>query len=96
MLPRILRTLSQISKRKTFTRNIEAKRSSSTNYWVYRQEAVTPEKWRYHVADGINAVMWWWILVHLWYQWGHIVGEFEYPEPEKWTDAELGVVDIED
>ncbi|GFQ71526.1 hypothetical protein TNCT_241861 [Trichonephila clavata] len=23
-------------------------------------------------------------------------GEYDYPEPEKWTDAELGVVDIDD
>ncbi|GFW52626.1 uncharacterized protein TNCV_2392061 [Trichonephila clavipes] len=96
MLPRILRTLTQISKRKTLTANLEAKRNSSTNYWVYRQEPVAPEKWRFHAADGMNAFMWWWFFIHLWYQFGHVVGEFDYPEPEKWTDAELGVVDIDD
>ncbi|GFY79178.1 uncharacterized protein TNIN_127701 [Trichonephila inaurata madagascariensis] len=95
MLPRIFRTLTQISKRKTLA-NLEAKRNSSTNYWVYRREPVAPEKWRFYAADGMNAFMWWWFFVHLWYQFGHVVGEFDYPEPEKWTDAELGVVDIDD
>lgn len=37
------------------------------------------------------AVMWWWIFWHFWHDWGHIVGEFPYPEPEKWTNAELGI-----
>lgn len=36
-------------------------------------------------------VMWWWIIWHLYWEWGHIVGEFEYPDTSKWTDEELGI-----
>lgn len=35
--------------------------------------------------------MWWWILWHLYWDFGHIVGEFEYPDIAAWTDAELGI-----
>ena len=28
--------------------------------------------WTFVVADGLNAFMWWWIFVHLWYQPGHV------------------------
>ncbi|KAK0096842.1 hypothetical protein PV326_004191 [Microctonus aethiopoides] len=35
--------------------------------------------------------MWWWVFWHLWHDWGHIVGEFEYPDSSKWTDEELGI-----
>lgn len=35
--------------------------------------------------------MWWWIIWHLYWDWGHIVGEFEYPDTSKWTDEELGI-----
>lgn len=36
-------------------------------------------------------VMWWWIIWHLYWDWGHIVGEFDYPDTSKWTDEELGI-----
>lgn len=35
--------------------------------------------------------MWWWIFWHLYWDWGHIVGEFPYPDASQWTDAELGI-----
>lgn len=46
-----------------------------------------------HIVESLFliAVMWWWILWHLYWDWGHIVGEFEYPDVSKWTDAELGI-----
>lgn len=37
------------------------------------------------------SVMWWWILWHFWHDFDHIIGEFPYPDPSKWTDAELGI-----
>lgn len=39
----------------------------------------------------IFAVMWWWIFWHLWHDIDHITGEFPYPRPELWTNAELGI-----
>lgn len=37
------------------------------------------------------VVMWWWVIWHLYWDWGHIVGEFPYPDASAWTDAELGI-----
>lgn len=37
------------------------------------------------------VAMWWWIIWHLYWDWGHIVGEFPYPDTSLWTDAELGI-----
>ncbi|XP_011870688.1 PREDICTED: NADH dehydrogenase [ubiquinone] 1 beta subcomplex subunit 2, mitochondrial-like [Vollenhovia emeryi] len=42
-------------------------------------------------AEVFGGFMWWWILWHFWHDWGHIVGEFDYPDPSKWTDEELGI-----
>jgi len=69
-------------------------------------------------AEVIGAVMWWWILYHLWSEPEHIIvtqidktlrqlsetkfvlillfywqGDFPYPDPSKWTNAELGIAD---
>lgn len=41
-------------------------------------------------------VMWWWILWHLWHDFDHIVGEFPYPKPREWTNAELGIPPIDE
>lgn len=35
--------------------------------------------------------MWWWIIWHLYWEFGHIIGEFPYPDTSAWTDAELGI-----
>ncbi|XP_063975935.1 NADH dehydrogenase [ubiquinone] 1 beta subcomplex subunit 2, mitochondrial-like [Diachasmimorpha longicaudata] len=50
-----------------------------------------PNKYDKYMAEFVGGVMWWWILWHMWHDFGHIVGEFDYPEPEKWTDEELGI-----
>lgn len=43
------------------------------------------------LMNDFFPVMWWWILWHLYWDWGHIVGEFEYPDVSAWTDEELGI-----
>ncbi|XP_037922050.1 NADH dehydrogenase [ubiquinone] 1 beta subcomplex subunit 2, mitochondrial-like [Hermetia illucens] len=42
-------------------------------------------------AEVVGGLMWWWILWHLWHEPDHITGEFEYPDPSSWTNAELGI-----
>ncbi|KAH0947804.1 hypothetical protein HN011_007807 [Eciton burchellii] len=42
-------------------------------------------------AELVGGFLWWWILWHLWHDFGHIVGEFPYPDSSKWTDEELGI-----
>lgn len=69
------------------------------------------------IAEAIGGLMWWWILVHCWYQPEHVLvssfgimpyfsfsmlilffiktfqGDFPFPDPSKWTNAELGIKD---
>ncbi|KAM7362213.1 NADH dehydrogenase [ubiquinone] 1 beta subcomplex subunit 2, mitochondrial-like [Cochliomyia hominivorax] len=42
-------------------------------------------------AELVGAVMWWWVLWHLWHEFEHITGEFPYPDSAKWTNKELGI-----
>ncbi|KFM77671.1 NADH dehydrogenase [ubiquinone] 1 beta subcomplex subunit 2, mitochondrial, partial [Stegodyphus mimosarum] len=93
MISGTVRLLTQqlVRRRVLNTKPFQAKRNSS-DVWVYRQEPPPAAKWTYYAADGLNAFFWWWVFVHLWYDWGHIVGEFDYPDAKKWTDEELGVV----
>ncbi|XP_015929050.1 NADH dehydrogenase [ubiquinone] 1 beta subcomplex subunit 2, mitochondrial [Parasteatoda tepidariorum] len=90
----ILRASRILTQRLNFNaKQVIPKRNSGFEAWVYRSKPVAPPRHRFWIADGFNAFMWWWIFVHCYYDWGHIVGEFEYPKPHKWTDAELGVVE---
>ncbi|EDW81759.1 uncharacterized protein Dwil_GK10846 [Drosophila willistoni] len=42
-------------------------------------------------AVAVGGAMWWWVIWHLWHEPDHITGEFDYPNPSKWTNAELGI-----
>ncbi|GLV42126.1 NADH dehydrogenase (ubiquinone) AGGG subunit [Carabus blaptoides fortunei] len=63
----------------------------SAHAYAYRVGAPTHSKATLYAAEVAGAAMWWWILWHLWHEPEHITGEFEYPDPAKWTDAELGI-----
>jgi len=65
--------------------------SSDLAGWTYRHPRVNIPKRDNILADGIMALMWYWVLFHLWYDSAHLVGHFPYPDPSKWTDAELGI-----
>ncbi|KAF4525395.1 hypothetical protein B566_EDAN014178 [Ephemera danica] len=59
--------------------------------WSYRTAAPPASKYVSIGAQVVGAYMWWWILWHLWTEPEHIYGEFEYPDPSKWTNEELGI-----
>ncbi|EZA52206.1 hypothetical protein DMN91_010036 [Ooceraea biroi] len=56
----------------------------------YRKLPPEDKKWAW-AAEFLGGVMWWWVLWHFWHDWGHLVGEFPYPDVTKWTDEELGI-----
>ncbi|XP_026482199.1 NADH dehydrogenase [ubiquinone] 1 beta subcomplex subunit 2, mitochondrial-like [Ctenocephalides felis] len=43
------------------------------------------------LGELTGALMWYWCLYHIWTEPDHILGEFPYPDPSKWTDEELGI-----
>lgn len=59
--------------------------------WNYRKGSPPASRTHYLVAEIFQGFMWWWILWHLWTQYDHITGEFDFPDPSKWTDEELGI-----
>ncbi|XP_052855229.1 NADH dehydrogenase [ubiquinone] 1 beta subcomplex subunit 2, mitochondrial-like [Drosophila gunungcola] len=42
-------------------------------------------------ATTVGGAMWWWVIWHLWHEPDHITGEFDYPNPLKWSNSELGI-----
>ncbi|XP_017144472.1 NADH dehydrogenase [ubiquinone] 1 beta subcomplex subunit 2, mitochondrial-like [Drosophila miranda] len=42
-------------------------------------------------AVVVGGAMWWWVIWHLWHEPDHITGEFDYPNPSKWTNSDLGI-----
>ncbi|XP_046667513.1 NADH dehydrogenase [ubiquinone] 1 beta subcomplex subunit 2, mitochondrial-like [Homalodisca vitripennis] len=67
-------------------------RNASHGPWNYRRSGIERVPPNMKLAgDMLMGFAVWWILWHVWHEPGHIVGEFEYPDPSKWTDAELGI-----
>ncbi|EEZ97472.1 NADH dehydrogenase [ubiquinone] 1 beta subcomplex subunit 2, mitochondrial [Tribolium castaneum] len=64
---------------------------NSSHVWNYRCRGPEPPKTMVYLAEAVQGVAWWWVLWHLWTEPGHVFGEFEYPDPRKWTDEELGI-----
>lgn len=58
---------------------------------AYRIRTADPHKSLVWTAEIVQGIAWWWVLWHLWTEPDHITGEFEYPDPSKWTDEELGI-----
>ncbi|XP_055639983.1 uncharacterized protein LOC129777630 [Toxorhynchites rutilus septentrionalis] len=57
----------------------------------YRMNGPKPELWARAGGQIAGGLMWWWVLWHLFHEYEHITGEFEYPDPTAWTNAELGI-----
>ncbi|XP_057656590.1 NADH dehydrogenase [ubiquinone] 1 beta subcomplex subunit 2, mitochondrial-like [Diorhabda carinulata] len=88
-----------ISRGLTTIRTLKNLRTNPVNQIVrhgghsvnYRSGAPPASKNLIYAAEGVQGFMWWWILWHLWTEPDHILGEFPYPDPTKWTNEELGI-----
>ncbi|KAL1506335.1 hypothetical protein ABEB36_005719 [Hypothenemus hampei] len=90
-VPVALRAFSGLSKHKTQLK--QSVRYSGDLVWAYRTPPPRTDKKFYVMGEVAQGFMWWWIFWHLWTEPDHILGEFEYPDARKWTDAELGIPD---
>ncbi|RZC35452.1 NADH dehydrogenase [ubiquinone] 1 beta subcomplex subunit 2, mitochondrial [Asbolus verrucosus] len=76
--------------------NIQTLQSVRNSHAVnYRTAPEPPPKFILTIAEVVQGIAWWWVLWHIYTEPGHILGEFEYPDPRKWTDEELGIPPIE-
>ncbi|XP_015600501.1 NADH dehydrogenase [ubiquinone] 1 beta subcomplex subunit 2, mitochondrial [Cephus cinctus] len=84
----ILRAVSRYTVCNNVAKNTVQIRHS--HGWSYRV-GLPPKRGIVLAAEFLGGLTWWWILYHLYHDFGHIVGEFPYPVPEEWTDEELGI-----
>nr|CAI5844118.1 unnamed protein product [Callosobruchus analis] len=65
--------------------------SRNSHYWNYRKGPQAASKNIIIIAEAVQGFAWWWVLWHFWTEPGHVLGDFEYPDPKQWTDEELGI-----
>ncbi|CAH1989730.1 unnamed protein product [Acanthoscelides obtectus] len=82
-----VRNLQRLTKNAVQLKEI----ARNSHHWSYRKGAPPASKNIMMCAEVVQGIAWWWVLWHLWTEPDHILGEFEYPDPRKWTDQELGI-----
>lgn len=70
--------------------------ADASHEWVYRVPKTKHPKINMIMSEGIMAVMWYWVMFHCWYDYEHLIGHYDYPDPSKWTDAELGIPPLDE
>jgi len=91
MLSRLRVLGAALAPRVSGRATIPCRSSSDLTGWHYRVPNKDIPKRDLFLAEGIMTFAWYWILFHMYYDFGHIVGHFEYPDPSKWTDEELWI-----
>ncbi|XP_020279989.1 NADH dehydrogenase [ubiquinone] 1 beta subcomplex subunit 2, mitochondrial-like [Pseudomyrmex gracilis] len=94
----LLKFVYSNSQRKVAATNLRTVRLGHDSHYhgSYRDQFPPIDKKEIIAAEIFGGFMWWWILWHFWHDFGHIVGEFPYPDPSEWTDEELGIPPDED
>merc|ERR1712083_289324 len=60
--------------------------------WTYREPVVPAPSSNFTIAWVLLSGVWWWIFHGVLTEPAHILPFWDnYPEPEKWTDEELGI-----
>ncbi|CAH1987854.1 unnamed protein product [Acanthoscelides obtectus] len=79
------------SIQKLMTNGTPKNNSRQSHHWNYRKGAPPASENLIMIAAVVQGIAWWWMLWHLWTEPGHVFGQFDYPDPSKWTDKELGI-----
>ncbi|XP_055319866.1 NADH dehydrogenase [ubiquinone] 1 beta subcomplex subunit 2, mitochondrial-like [Sitodiplosis mosellana] len=73
------------------TKQLQSMPVRYSGHWTYRTGITSNPLYKRAVVQMAGGFMWWWIIWHLYWDFGHIVGEFPYPDTSAWTDEELGI-----
>jgi len=87
-----LARLAPVAARSQLRSNFSTSTMRAGDAWSYRtMPPHTSDKFK-KISQGIMTFTWWWIFYGIFTEPAHIFGFWDnYPEPEKWTDAELGI-----
>merc|ERR1712142_448834 len=94
MMAAALRSLRILGNAAARTRPLISKqpvRHGGNAPYSYRMVVDRTTKSSYFIANALGFTVWYWMLYKLYHEFDHIVGHFDYPDPSKWTDAELGI-----
>lgn len=84
----LFKCVSKHAKRKNILVNKQINKFS--HEWAYREYGEPSKLWN-GAAEIAGGLAWWWFLYRMYYDYSHITGHWEYPDPSKWTDEELGI-----
>jgi len=85
-----VRTAIGRTGRSTQQRFISTSKPRLGGDWYYR--SLPPPQPKFELlAEASGAFMWWWIFWHCMTDYHHIIGHFDFPDIDGWTDEELGV-----
>ena len=81
---------------RSFATTIKRQDALQGQAWAYRHRNPEPKKGVVMTANFIGTFVYWWIFFHIFTEPGHlfggsVFGEFDFPNPEEWTDEELGI-----
>ena len=81
---------------RSFATTIKRQDAHAAQSWAYRHRNPPPAKHVENIATVMMTFVYWWIFWHCFTEPGHLFGgsrfgEFDFPDPEAWTDEELGI-----
>ncbi|CAG7817941.1 unnamed protein product [Allacma fusca] len=65
-------------------------RNEEHGEWTYRGKQRAP-KFNLNFATCCGVFAWWWVSWHVFSDYGHVVGHFDFVDAKTWTDEELGI-----
>jgi len=83
---------ARLAVRPAPTAGISTSAARSGGAWAYRALPPAPPNWCEYGSHAILTITWWWIFHGLMTEPAHIFPFWDnYPEPEDWTDEQLGI-----
>jgi len=91
--PLLLRRLPVVVRRATNRQFSTSKARTGGGEWTYRAIPPPAPRGNEIAATAVMTFAWWWMLYGCMTDYHHIIGSdpFGYPNPDEWTDEELGI-----
>ncbi|PAA74470.1 hypothetical protein BOX15_Mlig031936g2, partial [Macrostomum lignano] len=81
--------LAMTLRRRASTAKLPRGNSEELGFYYRHPGSVTRSQMS--MMEGFGAFMWFYVLYHTYHYPQYVIGHPDYPNPRKWTDAELGI-----